>query len=132
MLLLIIESFESGGENMSSILSLILRNLIKASLSVGIIYGFRFLYNMNKREVISVKKTSKKEYIGDYIILSTKLSLAMLSSYHFFMCIYSISSIISLNDPVILFETIALLLILSIFPFLFIYFLITDLRNNYV
>lgn len=117
---------------MSNILSLILRNLIKASLSIGIIYGFRFLYNMNKREVISVKKSSKKEYIGDYIILSTKLSLAMLSSYHFFMCIYSISSIISLNDPVIIFETIALLLILSIFPFLFIYFLISDLRNNYV
>lgn len=117
---------------MSIVLSLILRNLIEASLSIGIVYGFRFLYNMNKREIIRLKKSLKKEYVGDYIILSTKLSLASLSSYHFFRCIYSILSVNNLNESNILLEVIALLIILSFVPILYIYIVIIDLKENYI
>lgn len=117
---------------MSNVLSLILRNLIEATLSIGMIYGFRFLYNMNKREVISLKKSLKKEYVGDYIILSTKLSLACLSSYHFLRCIYSILSVNNLNDSNILLEVIALLIFLSFIPILYIYIFIIDLKENYI
>lgn len=117
---------------MSNILSLILKNLIEASLSIGIIYGFRFLYNMNKREVISSKKSLKKEYVGDYIILSTKLSLACLSSYHFFQCIYSALSVNNTLEPDILLEVIALFIFLSFIPILYIYNFIIDIKENYV
>lgn len=117
---------------MSNILSLILRNLIEASLSIGIIYVFRFLYNMNKREVISLKKSLKKEYVGDYIILSTKLSLASLSCYHFFRCINSILSVNNLIDSNIFLEVIALFIFLSFIPILYIYIVIIDLKENYI
>ena len=76
---------------------------------------------MNKREAISVNKSLKKEYVGDYIILSTKLSLACLSSYHFFRCIYTVLSVNNLYDSNILLEVIALLIILSFIPILYIY-----------
>lgn len=117
---------------MINILIIVLSYVIKALISISIVYAFKSLYNFCKGGIINFNISTNKKYSGDFFILATKISYATLSSYYFVSCFCSVYKKINIIDLNMVLEVVALFSILSLIPFLFIYFVINDLRNNII